>query len=474
VLAEIERGLRCVRVLPDRRTVLFVWGTPPRAEELDVQTGRRWPAALVAESYAEGCPDFAPGGQRIVYPGHASDGRAFAFVSDRADGAAGVPTVAISEPSQGSEPTWLGDGRTFSYDVDYRHMAIYSLDNKRSVVLAEPTTAPHASAFRFVSGDRIFVSTWLNATSTEISGYTFPSLHEEYRLHLFDYLVDWRAAGGASAFYTTTNFVAPSVVYEIDLAHNHARRAGFIAGQFIDRVEPVGGGLVVSSARVTSTVDVRWPDGRRTELRRDGRVAGGDRCGRDLLLAEKSGNGIAIVQVNASGDTLARLSPGPADLEVTCSPDGQSWFYSSFGPALGLWRCEGMSGAGCRHLISDPTWGSAVSPDGTRIAFAAVNARGPTIRWAPSGGGEVRDLADTETMCAPAWSSPHTLWIARRSSTRIVWTEIDVDSTRPTGRVRPGSSDCTDASNDLETPDAPVRIRVDRRSQLRLVPTAQL
>ena len=471
VLAEVERGLRCVRVLPDGLTVRFVWGSPPLAEDLDASTGRRRPAPLVPATYAEGCPDVSPDGRRIVYAGHTADGRPHAFVSEQADGSEAVPVVVTAEPSQDSEPTWLADGETFSYDVDFRHMGVYSLVTNRSAVLAEPTTAPHASAFRFVSGGGIFVSAWLDARTTEISGYGSPSLREEHRLHLSEYLIDWQATGPTRAYYTTTDFVAPSVVVDLDLAQNVARRVGFVGGQFIDRLAPIGGGLLVVSSRVTSTVSVRWQDGRQTELRRDWLVFGGDRCGRDLLLSEKFGDGIAIVRIDPRGATLGRMSPGPADLQVTCAPDGRSWLYSSFGSEIGLWRCDGT---GCRRLVGDSTWGSAISPDGQRIAFATVTARGPAVRWVASDGGEAHDLADTETICGPTWSSARTLWIARRRSNNIVWTEIDADSARPTGRVRPGTSDCTDARNDPETPDAPVRVRVERHAQLRLVPDAAL
>jgi hypothetical protein len=471
VLADVERGLRCIRVLPDGRTVRFVSGSPSRAEDLDVGSGQRRPAPLVPASYAEGCPDVSPDGRRMVYAGHTPDGRAYAFVSERPDGSEAVPVVATAEPSQDSEPTWLADGDSFTYDVDVRHMGVYSLVTNRGAVLAEPTTAPHASAFRYVSSDRIFVSAWLDATSTEISGYASPSLREEYHLHLTEYLTDWRPAGASHAFYTTTNFVPPSTVFDIDLAHNLSRRAGFIAGQFVDRLATAAAGLVLVSSRVSSTVSVRWQDGRQTELRRDWLVFGGDRCGDDLLLAEKSGDGIAVVRVDPRGAALARMSPGPSDLQVTCAPDGRSWLYSSFGAGLGLWRCEGTS---CRRLVGDATWGSAVSPDGERIAFATVTARGPAVRWVASAGGDAHDLADTETICGPTWSSPRTLWIARRHGSNIVWTEIDADSGRATGRVRPGTSDCTDARNDPETPDAPVRVRVERHAQLRLVPAAEL
>jgi hypothetical protein len=467
VLAEIDRAFHCLTVLPDRRTVRFVWGNPRRADDVDVGTGRRHPSGLLPATYAEGCPDLSPDGRRLVYPGHTADGRPFAFVSERPDGANALAIVATAEPSQASEPTWLPDGTSFSYDVDFRHMGIYSFVTRRSTVLPEPTIASHASAFRYPAGDRIFVSAWLDASSTEISGYALPSLREEFRFHLSQLLVDWRSEGASRAFYTTTNFVAPSTVFDIDLLRGAVKRTGFVRDQFVDRLAPVKDGLLLVTSQVVSRVAARWPDGRSTEFSRDWLVFGGDRCGSDLALAEKSGDGMAIVRVGANGALIARMSPGPADMQVSCDPDGRRWFYSSFAPAqLGLWRCDE---AGCKRLVSEPTWGSAVSPDGARVAFATVTARGPAMRWLPTSGGEPRDLAEVETLCAPAWSSPRTLWIAHRRGARVEWSEVDADTARPTGRARPGTSDCTDGRNDPETPDAPVSVRVERHSQLRLV-----
>jgi hypothetical protein len=471
LLANVEPALACMRVLPDRHTVRFVWGEPRRAEDLDIHTRRRSPAALAPITYAEGCPDLSPDGRRIVYPGHTPEGRASAFVSERPDGSGAVPVVATAEPSQASEPTWLADGSSFTYDIDFRHMGVFSLITHRPTVLAEPTTAPHASASRYVAGNRIFVTAWLDAVSTEVSGYAFPSLREEFRLHLSELLADWRMVDPSTVYYTTTNFVAPSVVSDIDLSRNQSRRRGFLPGQFVDRLAPVSGGLLLVTSAVTSTVTARWVDARSTQFRRDWLVFDGDRCGNDLLLAEKVSDGIAIVRVGADGAALAQMTKGPADLHVSCAPDGRRWFYSGFGPSPGLFRCDD---AGCKRVVAEPTWGSAVSPDGARIAFTTVAARGPVVRCMPTDGGEMRDLLDTETICSPAWSTARTLWISRRRGSDLVWTEVDADTARPTGRVHAGTSDCSDARNDPDTPDATVSVRVHRRSQIRLVPDAQL
>src|SRR6185503_16377429 len=85
VLAEVPERITCTRLLPDQRTIRFVWGSPPRAEDVDTVTRKRIPSPLVPAAYAEGCPDLSPDGKRLVYQGHTTDGRAFAFLSDHAD-----------------------------------------------------------------------------------------------------------------------------------------------------------------------------------------------------------------------------------------------------------------------------------------------------------------------------------------------------------------------------------------------------
>ena len=218
VLARLEGRFHCATVLPDRRTVRFVWGAPRRAEDVDSRTGARAPSPLVAAAYAEGCPELSPDGHRLLYPGHTPEGRAAAFVSAFSDGRDAVPVVSINEPTHASEPTWLPDGSGFSFDIDTRHMGVYSLASARAAVLPEPTSEPHVSANRHVTGKHLFISAWLDSTTTEVSGYGYPALTEELRFHLPEYLADWRAddAGGVGYFATLT-YAAPAQVFAVDL-----------------------------------------------------------------------------------------------------------------------------------------------------------------------------------------------------------------------------------------------------------------
>ena len=113
VLAEVPERIYCTSLLPDRKTIRFVWGDPRRAEDVDTVTRRRVQSPLAPETYAEGCPDVSPDGKRLVYQGHTTDGRPFAFLSHRSDGRDAVATVQTAEPTMASEPTWISDVTLF-------------------------------------------------------------------------------------------------------------------------------------------------------------------------------------------------------------------------------------------------------------------------------------------------------------------------------------------------------------------------
>ena len=68
-MAEVPDRIHCTRLLPDRRTIRFVWGTPTHAEDIDTVTRARSPSPVVAAATAEGCPDVSPDGRRLALPG---------------------------------------------------------------------------------------------------------------------------------------------------------------------------------------------------------------------------------------------------------------------------------------------------------------------------------------------------------------------------------------------------------------------
>jgi hypothetical protein len=471
LLARIDRRFHCVTVLPDRRTVRFVWGTPRQAEDVDSMTGARVPSSLVAPAYAEGCPELSPDGHRLLYPGHTAEGRAAAFVSAFADGHDAVPVVSINEPTHASEPTWLPDGTGFSFDIDTRHMGVYSLASARAAVLPEPTSEPHVSANRHVTSKHLFISAWLDSTTTEVSGYGYPALTEELRFHLPEYLADWRADDAGSGYFATLTYSAPAHVFVVDLKTKVARRLGFIRDQFVERLDVLDGGLLIAGYTLSTRVTFKDPRRGVVELPHAGVVFDAARCGRDFLLTEQRGNGFLVERVDREGRVLANLTSGPSEWYVACAPDGRVWFYSSVGRDPGLWRCDG---SGCRQVVAGQTFFVSVSPDAKRVAYLVVDTRGPRVRWLPLDGGPGRDVAETETVCGARWSSAETLWVSRRLHGRLQWIEMNADTGEATGRTSAGTSDCSDGWADPETPDADVQVLAEKRTELRVVPAGYL
>src|SRR4030095_9694399 len=112
-------------------------------------------------------------------------------------------------------------------------------------------------------------------------------------------------------------------------------------------------------------------------------------------------------------------------------------------------RCDA---AGCRAVAQIRAAQLAVSPDGERLAFFVLENRGPMIRWMSMRDGSVHDVAETETVCRPGWTSNQTLWVSRREGNKVVWTEVEADGGRPTGKRVPGLRDCADGVPDPASP----------------------
>jgi len=470
VLAEVPDRIHCARLLPDGRTIRFVWGTPTRADDVDTVAHTQAPSPIVAAAYAEGCPDLSPDGLRLVYQGHAADGRAFAFLSQHPDGRDGVPVVQTAEPSMASEPTWLADGQTFSYDIDAKHMGVFSIALGRMNVLPDVTTSSFVTMFRYVLGNRVYLGTQYDRYETEIVGISVPQLNEEQRFRVPNLVLDLRQEGERLYFAQLSKGRSADII-EIDPALPAARAArpiGHIPDQMLRYPMMTASGLAFVSVRLSSDLWARAPNGAFANLTRDGHVRDVNRCGRDLIVSrELAPERTVIERMDWAGQPIEQLSPGPADWSPACSPDGKIWYYRPHLPQPSIRRCDR---AGCREIFQGFAFGLAPSPDGRRLAFVTLDKRGSVVRWIGEGGGAPHDVAETETGCPVGWASGDTIWVSRRRGRTFVWTEVDADSGRETGKTVPGSHDCYDARPDPASPVNPdLRIVYDQTSQVRVV-----
>jgi hypothetical protein len=368
-----------------------------------------------------------------------------------------------------SEPTWLADGQTFSYDVDIKHMGVFSIAGGRMNVLPDVSAGSFVTIFRYVLGNRVYVGTQYDRFETEVVGISVPALNEEARFRVPNLVLDLRQEGSLLYFAQLTKGRSADIVM-IDPAARAPRPIGHIADQMLRYPLMTADGLAVISVRLSSDLWVREPGGAAfINLTRDGHVRDVNRCGPDLITSrEVEPDRTVIERTDLAGKPIEELSPGPADWSPACSPDGKVWYYRPHLPQPSIRRCDS---AGCREIFVGFAMGLAASPDGRRLAFVTLDKRGPVVQWIPAdGSGEPRDIAESETGCPVGWASPDTLWISRRRGKQIVWTEVDADSGRETGKSVPGSHDCYDGRPDPASPVNPdLRIVYDQTSQVRLV-----
>jgi len=472
VLAEIPDRIHCSRLLPDQRTVRIVWGLPTHAEDVDTVTRKRVASPLVPAAYAEGCPDLSPDGTRLVYQGHTTDRRAFAFLSQRADGRDAVAVVPTAEPSMSSEPTWLSDNDTFSFDVDPKHMGVFSTATGRMKILPEVTARPYLTSFRYVNGNRIFIATVFETGEAEVSDISLPALTQGPKFRLPPGGYDLRPAGSLLYYANLLPGQFQGLV-EANLSTREGRVLGRLRQQGIRYPLFTSEGLAFVGLQFGTTVVVDGPDGAAHRWKAEYDVHEAARCGPDVVVGAVKGDRMAIERRGVDGRLVATVTSGPWDTDPNCSPDGRVLFYLRQANHPGIVRCDT---AGCRTMVERQAVSLTISPDGKRLALVSTESkRGPVVEIADAEGGHIRELTEIETGCRPGWASNGTLWVERRRGRDVVWKEIDATTAQETGRSAPGSRDCADGKPDPQSPaQRDVRVIYEQVSQLRFLPKAYL
>jgi hypothetical protein len=182
-------------------------------------------------------------------------------------------------------------------------------------------------------------------------------------------------------------------------------------------------------------------------------------------------DGEEIVQrIDRSGGIVGR-SIAPWGASPGCSSNGDLIYFID----TRSWTANKCGSSGCRQFTDRRAMALSVSPDGRRLAMMSFEQRGVVIWWIGADGGKTYDVAETETACAPGWASTGTLWVSRRRNGKPIWTEVEVESGRETGKTSPGARDCSDGKPDPASPvDPDLRIVYDQTSQVRLLGREQL
>jgi hypothetical protein len=380
--------------------------------------------------------------------------------------------VQTAEPTMASEATWLADGQTFSFDIDIKHMGVFSTAAGRVNVLPDVAGQPFFSIFRYAIGTQVFLGMMSNTYETEVVAISLPLLTPGQRFRVPNMLLDLRPEG-TQMFSAQQSRGRRSNIVVIDPTARAARAIGQIPDHLLRYPMLSTNGLSFVSVRLASDLWVRKMGGTFANLTRNGHVLDSNYCGHDLVVSrEVEPEKTVIERLDASGKRIEQLSNGPADWSPTCSPDGSVWYYRPHLPHSSIRRCDRQ---GCRDLFEGFAFGLSASPDGKRLAFVTVDKRGTVAVWINANGGAPHDVAETETGCPVGWASAQTIWVSRRRGRKFVWTEVDADTGHETGKTAPGTHDCFDSRPDPASPVNPeLRIVYDQTSQIRLLPTEQL
>src|SRR6185312_16392835 len=205
-------------------------------------------------------------------------------------------------------------------------------------------------------------------------------------------------------------------------------------------------GMALYTVDRTSTLVIhsKGATPRRVPTSRDIVVASS--CGDRIIAAEYKAGQFDVVWLDDQGRIVGSVTRSGVGHYPTCNSDGSIIFYGSLGEHPGVERCDR---AGCRMIFSGPVGTISVSPDDKRLAFTTIDNSGAAVRWMWSdGSGSVHVVTDTQNVCGPIWASNKNLWVSLRKGHQEVWTEIDTDRERSTGRTSPASNGCADGYPD--------------------------
>jgi hypothetical protein len=421
VVTEVPGKVHCFSMI-DPQTVQIVWGSPRRAEEVDVESGHRRPAHLRPETYEIDCPELSPSGAMLLFTGRTPAGAKEIRLSESRDGRDATTLTS------GSEPVWLGGDEELLYSADSSHAAVFSLGTKTVTLLPEPGVGGHRLiADKAVSQDGRAVAVLLFGEDSTSVLVVYDGRGFTNRVALFMPGIR-RIQFGRREDEIWVAETASTVNSRFTSVHWRARTAANVGdyGGYDLMAADFRADTAMLLARRASRDAWMVEGGRRVRLTSDGRnVSAARSISGDLLLSKIGDDGRVNVWWQGLDGTSRKLTHGTTDVVPSFSPDGGRWSYVDYAHN-DIMLCS-LSTDNCRVLRNDqlrPTW-PTFSPDGKNLAYlTVVGSTQLTIISATEGHYLVS--WDALYQCPPIWSSPTTLWSVEVSGGRRVWYERDL------------------------------------------------
>ena len=469
-LAAFGGRLHCFSLVGDGRKVRVIWGSPRKAEDIDIGTGRREPARLLPRTYQQGCPQLSPDQRSLLFEGANGPG-SHIFLSQSPDGSDAKPIV------RGTSPKWLPNGQEFAFGIDTRHVGVFSIPSEEMTVVTDGEDNVRQLGELAVdsSGSHLAIRYITGTVENQVVIHALPSLGLVKRTRIPAAADRLQLGSNGSLLFSLDGPGGYQQMVSSDFGGGHMKRLGEISHANVLGALETESGLVVVGSSERSSLRVDGPSGS-TELTNDGEsVSGSLSANGDLLVERRLKDGRLVMVLRSRGQPERQVTEGPVDVTPSFVPDRGGWIYSRLNTAQ-IIECTGTMDScavvHCDRLI--PAF-PAVDPTGTQIAYLTLMNVARVRIISRQGTGE-RDFGPAGgDACAPFWSGPDRLWVAQSVvGLQMTWVEIDTRTGRRTGESHSahvtGNQDCVVPSSVLakraEPPGPRVRSIFEDTSEL--------
>jgi serine/threonine-protein kinase len=430
-VATLEGHVHCFSMV-NGTTARLIWGTPRRAEDIDVATGARTLSRLAPTTFMVGCPDVSPQGNRILFTARNSVGGTEIRLTNES---AATDSKTITP---GSDPAWLPNGEEFVFTLDASHAAVFSLPTMKFSLLPAAGLAGQQTVLgKTVSptGNSVAVMLFSSESSSRaVAIYDGPALDHQ-KTFLIPAAFEIQFVGtGKELLISHQVSATQSTLASLDWKSGTARNLGRLPGFDLVGAREEASQMFVLGRRRSQEIWYYDEQGGRRRLPAEGEVfSAAISPNADLLLSKRTPEGDVSIWWQGKDGSLRPVTRGSKDVEPQFSPDGSLWAYADYAQKS-IMLCT-TSDSKCRVLVRDellPTW-PRFSPDGKRLAYLTqVNV--PRLSVLSLQDGAIRQLGDTHYQCPPVWASPDSLWNVEGESGQFFWSEREVESGTKTGR----------------------------------------
>jgi Tol biopolymer transport system component len=453
-VATFGERVHCFDVLPSGEKARAIWGSPRRAEDIDLATGARSPSSIAAETYQAGCPALSPNGTSLLYA-RISTSSSPEIVRAGADGA---NAIAITS---GSEPHWLPNGDEFVFQVDDAHAALFSIPTMKYSLVAN-TAVDHWRRLHLMTtsekGDALAIVYQANELEQLLEIHSLPDLALVATWRLPSTVRGLTYFGGR---LTLSNAAGP-VLEQLDLLTGQSERVARLSNGTIQSVSQLPNGhRLLLSRSIRDDVWMFAPGEAPRSLTSDGMSFAPTWSSRGGVLFERElpDGKYAIFAIDEQGRT-EQVTNGPFDGDPSFADGSNRWVYADY-HRKAIVTCVKRT---CSDLLrgDDLLDSPVMAPDEKHVAFVSL-AGIPHVRVVDATGRLTRDLGPTATECAPVWTSASSLWAFSGAGALREWREFDVTSGTRTGRTKSATTFNADERRcgwENEQPSSPFYRRV--------------